>query len=605
MRRTVIVIVLAFAAVVATSGLTQGQQVGPQPVSVAALGDVAATSRSSEVLNLIPTLGTAATFVVGDLSYGPTGQEQAWCDFVTARVGAGYPFELLAGNHEMNGQNGHINDFSACLPNQLPGLIGTYGRQYFVDVPRNAPSVRFVMISPNLAYPDGTWSYAKGTARYQWTANAIDGARAAGIPWVVVGMHYPCLSMGGYGCAAGADITHLMVDKRVDIVLNGHEHGYQRTKQLAHGPGCAAVPIGVFASDCVVDADDTLTAGAGTVFATIGTGGVSLRDINVSDPEAPYFRAWSGANIEPTHGLLQLSATADALAAQFRAAGTGTFRDSFTITRVDAPPDTSAPTAPGTPSATVSGSTVTLAWPAASDDVGVTGYRVYRGSSATFTVGQGELRGSVGGGTRTFDDQAVPAGTHYYRVLAVDGAGNAGPLSEAVAADVAAVNPDQVVTVASVADTWVNSTATTATAGSSWVFRAKGGSSPQVPYLRFVLPTPPPGTSLAGARLQLRTSSNSWSGSGAQYDIRLVSDNAWQEGTMTWTNRPAVSGTVLGSVPGGTSVVQTVEVPLTVQQLPGAGGAVSMALTSDSTDNVEMQTKESPSGKPTLVLTYR
>ena len=46
-----------------------------------------------------------------------------------SRSAPGYPFELLSGNHESNGQNGNINDFSACLPNQLPGVVGTYGRQ--------------------------------------------------------------------------------------------------------------------------------------------------------------------------------------------------------------------------------------------------------------------------------------------------------------------------------------------------------------------------------------------------------------------------------------------------------------------------------------------
>ena len=102
------------------------------------------------------------------------------------RVGAGYPFELVAGNHESNGQNGNINDFSACLPNQLPGVVGTYGRQWYVDVPAEDPLVRYVMISPGLTFPDGTWSYAAGSPRYNWTAAAIDGARTRRIPWVVV-----------------------------------------------------------------------------------------------------------------------------------------------------------------------------------------------------------------------------------------------------------------------------------------------------------------------------------------------------------------------------------------------------------------------------------
>ena len=79
--------------------------------------------------------------------------------------------------------------------------MGTYGRQWYVDVPQVDPLVRFIMISPALPFPDGTWSYAAGTPRYNWTAAAIDGARANGIPWVVVGRTSPAsprpCSIGG------------------------------------------------------------------------------------------------------------------------------------------------------------------------------------------------------------------------------------------------------------------------------------------------------------------------------------------------------------------------------------------------------------------------
>ena len=49
------------------------------------------------MLNGINTIDSDFTLALGDLSYGTTGQEQSWCDFVTSRVGAGYPFELVAG----------------------------------------------------------------------------------------------------------------------------------------------------------------------------------------------------------------------------------------------------------------------------------------------------------------------------------------------------------------------------------------------------------------------------------------------------------------------------------------------------------------------------
>ena len=175
----------------------------PDSVHFTAAGDYNSTSNTSAVLNAIAGSGSDLNLALGDLSYGVTGAEQAWCDFVTSRVGSGFPFELVSGNHESNGQNGNINDFSACLPNQLPGVVGTYGRQYYVDVPQEDPLIRFVMISPNLTFPDGTWNYTAGSARYNWTAAAIDGARSTGIPWVVVSMHKPCLSMGEYACEPG------------------------------------------------------------------------------------------------------------------------------------------------------------------------------------------------------------------------------------------------------------------------------------------------------------------------------------------------------------------------------------------------------------------
>lgn len=310
-------------------------------VHFTASGDIAARTQSAAVLSQIDSLNSDLHLALGDLSYGATGAEQTWCDFVTARVGAGFPFELIAGNHESNGLNGNINDFSACLPNQLPGLVGTYGRQFFVDVPQNAPLVRFIGISPNLAFPDSTWSYAAGSPRYQWTAAAIDAARSANIPWVVVGMHKPCISLGQYGCDVGADIVNLMLQKRVDLVLNGHEHLYQRSKQLATRAGCAALVPATYNAACVADADSVLAKGAGTVITTVGTGGVELRDVSMSDPEAGYFAAASGLNMNPTWGNLDVSATANQLTARFVPATGGSFTDEFTITAPDggnAPP---------------------------------------------------------------------------------------------------------------------------------------------------------------------------------------------------------------------------------------------------------------------------
>lgn len=321
---------LLASTLIAVGGVNQAA-IDDGSVRFTAAGDYGTNSDAQAVLTSIGSIDPDLHVALGDLSYGVTGQEQAWCDLVTARVGAGFPFQLLAGNHESNGQNGNINDFSACLPNQLPGAVGTYGRQYFVDVPQASPLVRFILISPGTTFPDGHWSYDTGTARYAWTASAIDGARAAGIPWVVVGMHKPCFSLGDYLCEPGADITNLLISKKVDLVLNGHEHLYQRTHQLATSAGCPALVPGTVDPDCIADSDTTMVKGGGTVFATVGTGGRPLRAVSTSDAEIGYFDAWSGLEANPTFGLLDVTATATEMTASFARASGGTFTDSFTF----------------------------------------------------------------------------------------------------------------------------------------------------------------------------------------------------------------------------------------------------------------------------------
>ncbi len=79
------------------------------------------------------------------------------------------------------------------------------------------------------------------------------------------------------------------------------------------------------------------------------------------------------------------------------------------------PPDTSAPTTPGGLSATpASPTSVSLAWNASTDNVGVTGYRVYRDDVLVSTTA-----------VRTFADPGRTAATTYrYAVVAFDAAGN-------------------------------------------------------------------------------------------------------------------------------------------------------------------------------------
>jgi Calcineurin-like phosphoesterase len=353
MKRLVYVltaIALAGTAAITAAAWPHAPAKAATTFSFAVAGDLGAnTSHTAPVLNAVAASGSQLFFPMGDLSYSQVTPESAWCDFVHTRLGASYPVELVAGNHEDNdGPDGFIGNFAACLPDQTGGVQGTYPQEYYIDYPASNPLVRFVMISPGLNLnANGTnWSYKQGTSHYTWTANAIDSARAAGIPWVVVGMHEYCLSLVNHSCFVSDDLMNLLVSKKVDLYLQAHDHAYSRSKQLALGPGCSAISSTSFNAACVADANpsSSYTAGNGTVIATVGSGGLS---INSQDPTlawAPYFQTFMGSNNNATYGFLKVTASDTQMSAQFVRATGGSYTDSFSLTKSGSPSPTPTPT---------------------------------------------------------------------------------------------------------------------------------------------------------------------------------------------------------------------------------------------------------------------
>ncbi len=81
--------------------------------------------------------------------------------------------------------------------------------------------------------------------------------------------------------------------------------------------------------------------------------------------------------------------------------------------------DTTAPSQPGTPSATIVSGKPNLSWSASTDNVGVTGYIIYRSMSSG---SQGPEVGRSSG--TTFRDTSAGRKWYYYSIRAYDAAGN-------------------------------------------------------------------------------------------------------------------------------------------------------------------------------------
>lgn len=304
----------------------------PSRVRFAAVGDFNASGTTKAVLAQIAAESPDLTLGLGDLSYGAVSETE-WCNMVKEALGPTHPFQLITGNHDVedpkHGPQGHINRFAACLPNRMPTMQGVYAQNYYFDYEGLA---RFIMISPDIVVDGREYSYLKNQPDYEWLAQTID-TTPEGF-WVIVGMHKNCLTIGAKTCEIGTDLLDLLSEKRVDLVVQGHEHGYFRSKQLTINSECSSLQPDGYTDACVENGVDNkeYNRGLGTIVSIPGTGGMELREVNLERPELPYFAYWIGSNVDPIHGPLIVDLTKTTLEAYFSGIDDNK-RDVFTITR--------------------------------------------------------------------------------------------------------------------------------------------------------------------------------------------------------------------------------------------------------------------------------
>jgi chitodextrinase len=220
-------------------------------------------------------------------------------------------------------------------------------------------------------------------------------------------------SAGNSGGATGA-----LVNNPDRITVGGTTKSDTKYSWSAYGmnvditaPGCAGrttLRTGGYGDGCGTSYSAPITAGALAVIMATQPGitGVEARDILFSTAKD---LGAVGNDYYFGHGRIDLAAAvAMALGGQ--------------LPLPPDPSDTTAPTTPTNLSGTVGTGQINLTWNTSTDNVGVTGYKVYRNSSLLQTVT-----------TNSFVDTNVTAGTSYtYRVSAHDAAGNNSSQSSAV-----------------------------------------------------------------------------------------------------------------------------------------------------------------------------
>ncbi|MCG5466120.1 glycoside hydrolase family 9 protein [Micromonospora sp. NPDC053740] len=224
----------------------------------------------------------------------------------------------------------------------------------------------------------------------------------------------------------------------------------------------------------------TLTWAPSTDSGGSGLAGYDVREVQVNS-DTVLVRPVTGTTLTITT-LLPATSYEFTVVARDGAGNTSAASPKLTVTTPPAgTADTTAPSTPGTPVASaVTATGLTLAWTPSTDNVGVTGYRVYREAGATDV-----LVGSPTGTTQAVSGLTASTAYQFY-VVAVDAAGNTSAASTPVAVTTAAPPVGGTCTVGYATTDWgggftanvsITNTGTTAINGWTVRFSFPGGQS--------------------------------------------------------------------------------------------------------------------------------
>ena len=254
---------------------------GSEPFTFTAFGDEGVTYDAVANTNLIRAQNPAFHLHAGDISYAESGgsglvtdsyDPQVWDSFFTQveGVASSTPWQVAVGNHEMetwyspDGYGGQFDRFA--FPGRTSYYSFTYGNVAVLSLDANDVSNE---IPANNGYSGG--------AQTAWLAKQLAAYRKRhDIDFIVVYFHHcaycTCTSHSSEG-GVRTNWVPLFDKYSVDLVINGHNHIYERTDPLKGGSVTAAAPIGATINPVT----------HGTTYITAGAGGTSLYQFGAAD----------------------------------------------------------------------------------------------------------------------------------------------------------------------------------------------------------------------------------------------------------------------------------------------------------------------------------
>ena len=289
----------------------------------AAVGDTNCNSNTEDVVADIQAKAPEIVLGLGDYIYNDDSAD-CWLEIVEPIDNI---MKIAIGNHE-----------TGAILTELMEHYGLTDQYYSFDY----QNVHFTVMSDYV--PDEI-----GSEQYRFVQNDLAKAAAdPNIDWIVVPHHsQKYASTKNYDIPEEREwnnIYHPLFEQyNVDLVLQGHQHNYQRTYPIQYNSDTPINPI-------ITDRNEnTYTNPEGQIYLTVGTGGAALHSLNGN--KAPYIiTAQDGV-----YGFLNIDITANnggtTLVGTFYSNddGAGEITDQFTISKSGAEDSSLLPPPPPPP----------------------------------------------------------------------------------------------------------------------------------------------------------------------------------------------------------------------------------------------------------------
>jgi hypothetical protein len=281
--------------------MVDAQTLPPADFNFAAVGDWGCSVNTNNTVSNILLKSPEVILALGDFSYEPT--VDCWFHSVDP---IDDKMKITIGNHD--------NDYVGKLDKYM-NHFGLEKLYYSFDY----QNVHFIALSTEVPYN-------KTSLQYDFVNN--DLFRAASNPnidWIVVYFHRLMYTSPSHHIESRTlrDTYHPLFERYgVDLVLQGHNHNYERTYPLRFNRNNPVSPIEISTNPT------TYADPKGQIFATVGTGGI---DLNAFDGKKDYFvRQYIG------YGILNVDITNNdgkMLTGKFYANNSNEIIDQFTITK--------------------------------------------------------------------------------------------------------------------------------------------------------------------------------------------------------------------------------------------------------------------------------